>query len=140
MGSVHRAPRRRDGAVHRRPCPSGDSVPSIRGERADWWWTPAFTPSGGAARKRSTTWLPNSPQAQNNIENEVDRYIGWPGQALAYKIGQREIFRLRAMAQERLGDRFDIKGFHDAVLGSGLVPLPILGELIEEWIDATAST
>ena len=95
----------------------------------------------GWSRQEAIDYLAaNSPQAQNNIENEVDRYIGWPGQALAYKIGQREIFRLRAMAQERLGDRFDIKGFHDAVLGSGLVPLPILGELIEEWIDATAST
>jgi uncharacterized protein (DUF885 family) len=80
----------------------------------------------------------NSPQAANNIENEVDRYIGWPGQALAYKIGQREIFRLREDARSRLGNRFDIKGFHDAVLGSGLVPLPILRELIEDWVASAA--
>ena len=76
----------------------------------------------------------NSPQAANNIENEVDRYIGWPGQALAYKIGQREIFRLRDKARHQLGNAFDIKEFHDAVLGSGLVPLPILRDIIDEWL------
>jgi uncharacterized protein (DUF885 family) len=56
-----------------------------------------------------------------------------PGQALAYKIGQREIFRLRAEARARLGDRFDIRAFHDVVLGSSSVTLPILRHLVEEW-------
>jgi uncharacterized protein (DUF885 family) len=70
----------------------------------------------------------------NNIENEVDRYIGWPGQALAYKIGQLEILRLRAEAKERLGARFEIKRFHDVVLGSGAVSLPTLDQLVEAWI------
>ena len=94
----------------------------------------------GWSRQEAIDYLAaNSPQAVNNIENEVDRYIGWPGQALAYKIGQREIFRLRSEAQRRLGDRFDIKDFHDVVLGSGLVPLPILGELVEEWIRSAAT-
>jgi uncharacterized protein (DUF885 family) len=93
----------------------------------------------GWSRQEAIDYLAaNSPQAINNIENEVDRYIGWPGQALAYKIGQREIFRLRAEAQRLLGDRFDIKGFHDAVLGSGLVPLPILGEIVEDWVNGSA--
>ena len=78
----------------------------------------------------------NSPQALNNIENEVDRYIGWPGQALAYKLGQRELFRVRDLAKERMGSRFDIKGFHDVVLGSGPVPLGLLGKIVEEWIAA----
>ena len=71
---------------------------------------------------------------ENNIENEVDRYIVWPGQALAYKIGQLEILRLRAMAKDRLGARFEIKGFHDAVLGSGAVSLPTLGQIVETWV------
>jgi uncharacterized protein (DUF885 family) len=76
---------------------------------------------------------------QPTIETEVDRYIGVPGQALAYKVGQREIFRLRAKAMKRLGDRFDIKGFHDAVLGSGPVTLPLLGELVQDWIGSKRS-
>lgn len=67
----------------------------------------------------------------NNIVNEVDRYIVYPGQALAYKTGQLEILRLRAEARERQGDRFDIKRFHDAVLGDGALPLPVLRQLVE---------
>jgi uncharacterized protein (DUF885 family) len=73
---------------------------------------------------------------ENNIENEVDRYIVWPGQALAYKTGQLEILRLRDLARERLGDRFEIKGFHDAVLGSGAVSLTTLAQLVDAWIDS----
>lgn len=67
----------------------------------------------------------------NNIVNEVDRYIGWPGQALAYKLGQLEILRLRAEAADRLGARFDIRRFHDAVLGHGALPLPVLRGVVE---------
>ncbi len=77
--------------------------------------------------------LENSPQARNNIENEVDRYIGYTGQALAYKLGQREIFRLRDAAKQTMGTRFDIKGFHDTVLESGPVPLNLLSDLVMEW-------
>jgi uncharacterized protein (DUF885 family) len=75
----------------------------------------------------------NTPQALNNIENEVERYIGMPGQALAYMIGRREIMKLRQDAQRSMGAGFDIKGFHDTVLSSGPVPLGILRELVEEW-------
>src|SRR5688572_3096549 len=76
----------------------------------------------------------NAPVAVGEIEVEVDRYIGMPGQALAYKIGQREIFRLRSEARARLGDRFDIKAFHDVVLGSSSVSLPVLRNLVDDWI------
>ena len=72
-----------------------------------------------------------------NIANEVDRYIGWPGQALAYKVGQLEIFRLRHEAEAQLGAKFDLKAFHAVVLGSGAVTLPVLGELVREWIART---
>lgn len=76
----------------------------------------------------------NSPQAPNNIANEVDRYISWPGQALAYKTGQREIRRLRGDAEVRLRDRFDVAGFHDAVLEHGSVPLGVLADLVDDWV------
>ena len=78
----------------------------------------------------------NTVLAENNIENEVDRYIANPGQALAYKCGQLELLRLRDDAKRRLGDRFDIRAFHDAVLTNGAVALPILDQQIEEWIVA----
>jgi uncharacterized protein (DUF885 family) len=71
--------------------------------------------------------------ARNNIENEVDRYIGWPGQALAYKIGELELRRLRREAERRLGSRFDLRRFHDAVLGRGALSLPVLGDEIARW-------
>jgi uncharacterized protein (DUF885 family) len=67
----------------------------------------------------------------NNITNEVDRYIAWPGQALAYKLGQLELLRLRDDARGRLGERFDIRLFHDAVLGEGALALPALRQVVE---------
>ena len=76
----------------------------------------------------------NSPQAENNIVTEVERYIAWPGQALAYKTGQREMFAARNRAIAVMGDRFDIRGFHDALLGSGSVPMPTMHRLVDEWI------
>jgi uncharacterized protein (DUF885 family) len=78
----------------------------------------------------------NSPQALNNIENEVERYIGMPGQALAYMIGRREIMKLRHDAERTMGASFDMKGFHDTVLGSGPLPLGILRELVENWAES----
>ncbi len=77
--------------------------------------------------------LEHTALAPNNIANEVDRYIVLPGQALAYKLGQLEILRLREEARTRLGDRFDIRGFHDAVLGSGALALPTLRGVVEAW-------
>ncbi len=70
----------------------------------------------------------NTPLALNNIENEVDRYISWPGQAVAYKIGQREILRLRAEAEAALGPQFSLARFHEAVLSGGAVTLPVLAD------------
>jgi uncharacterized protein (DUF885 family) len=77
--------------------------------------------------------MQNSVLAQNNIENEVDRYLSWPGQALAYKLGQLEILKLRDEGKKRLGPRFDIKGFHDVVLRNGAVALPVLREQVEAY-------
>ena len=81
----------------------------------------------------------HSALGPNNIANEVDRYIVWPGQALAYKTGQLEILRLRADARARLGDRFDINAFHDTVLGAGAISLPALRGRIEEWLAGLAA-
>jgi uncharacterized protein (DUF885 family) len=76
----------------------------------------------------------NTAIGENTIQTEVDRYIIMPGQALAYMIGYREITSLRAKATAALGPRFDIRAFHDAVLGRGGVTLPMLREQIDTWI------
>lgn len=70
-----------------------------------------------------------------NIETEVDRYIAWPGQALAYKLGQMRILELRARARRQLGERFDLRAFHDALLADGPLPLDVLEENMNRWID-----
>lgn len=83
----------------------------------------------------------NMPASPSEIAVEVDRYIGMPGQALAYKVGQREIFRLRERARSGLGSRFEIKDFHDIVLGGGSVGLTVLRTVVEEWLaEQMAST
>lgn len=81
----------------------------------------------------------NMPVSVEEVTVEVDRYIGMPGQALAYKLGQREILRLRAWARAELGERFDIRAFHDAVLTSGAVSLPILAQLVGAWVESAAA-
>jgi uncharacterized protein (DUF885 family) len=78
----------------------------------------------------------NTATTRRNVVNEVDRYIAWPGQALAYMIGRQAIQRLRGQAERDLGRRFDIREFHGVVLGSGAVPLGVLGDLVGRWISA----
>lgn len=69
-----------------------------------------------------------------NVQTEVDRYISWPGQALAYKLGQLEILKLRQEAKEKLGAKFDLRAFHDEIVGSGPLPLDALDSHVKEWI------
>ena len=91
--------------------------------------------SMGWSRPRAIDYMTdNTVLAENNVANEIDRYINDPGQALAYKVGQLEILRLREDAKKRLGARFDLKQFHDVVLGNGAVALPVLREQVEAWI------
>lgn len=89
----------------------------------------------GWSRDRAIAFFSDhAPASAETIIGEVDRYIGMPGQALAYKMGQREILRLRSKAQEEMGDGFTYPGFHDVVLTNGSVPLSVLGRLVDEWI------
>ena len=82
----------------------------------------------------------NTALSLHNVTTEIDRYISWPGQALSYKIGELTIKRLRAKAEQDLGDKFDIRAFHDAVLENGSVPMSILEQQINDFIDAKKAT
>jgi uncharacterized protein (DUF885 family) len=88
----------------------------------------------GWSRQRAAQFMmDNTASTAANIRNEVDRYIAWPGQALAYMIGRREIRRLRAATESRLGSRFDIRAFHGVLLGTGAVPLDVLDQIVSSW-------
>jgi uncharacterized protein (DUF885 family) len=89
----------------------------------------------GWSREQAIAYLAeNTALSMRNIANEVDRYIAWPGQALAYKIGELKVRALRARAEAALGARFDVREFHDALLCEGGIPLSVLEEQIEAWI------
>jgi uncharacterized protein (DUF885 family) len=93
----------------------------------------------GWSRSRAMDFMwRNTATTQANVRNEIDRYIGWPAQALAYMVGRREIQRLRAEAERRLGAAFDIRAFHGTVLGNGAVPLGVLEQLVTGWAGQAA--
>tara|TARA_R110002072_G_scaffold42064_10_gene117897 strand:+ start:31710 stop:33608 length:1899 start_codon:yes stop_codon:yes gene_type:complete len=90
----------------------------------------------GWSRERAVEFMrSNGALSEHNIEAEINRYIGWPGQATGYKIGELTILELRAQAEEALGESFDIREFHKVVLGEGAMPLPVLRQRISRWIE-----
>ncbi|MFP7721602.1 DUF885 domain-containing protein [Lysobacter sp. A3-1-A15] len=89
---------------------------------------------GWGRQKAIDYFMANAPKTLQDVTNEIDRYIGWPGQALAYKIGQLKISELRADAERELGEDFDLRAFNDAVLSTGSVPLETLERHMREWI------
>jgi uncharacterized protein (DUF885 family) len=89
-------------------------------------------------RQRSIDFLRGAGLSETDAEIETDRYICWPGQALTYKVGQREIERLRAEIEARDGSSFDLRAFHDAVLGHGSLPLATLARELPTWVAAPA--
>jgi uncharacterized protein (DUF885 family) len=90
----------------------------------------------GWSREKAITYLKeNSGLSESFIEAEIDRYIAWPAQALSYKIGELRIKQLRARAENALGQKFDIRKFHNALIDDGPLPLDVLERRIEEWIN-----
>ena len=95
------------------------------------------TSSDGFHDKQMQYALQNSPRPEASVRSEVRRYFNNPGQATAYKIGMLKILEYRSRAEEALGDSFDIRAFHDTVLGSGPLPMALLESKVERWIDAS---
>jgi uncharacterized protein (DUF885 family) len=92
----------------------------------------------GWSREQAVEYMrANSEMSMQDIRSEVDRYIGWPGQALAYKMGQLKISKLRKEAEADLGEKFDLRACHDVLLGGGAVPLGMLESNVHKWIDDT---
>jgi uncharacterized protein (DUF885 family) len=93
----------------------------------------------GWSRERAIQYMrDNTALSEVNIANEVDRYISWPGQALAYMIGRKHIESLRARAERELGAAFDLRHFHDRILANGSIPLETMTQVVEAWIAETS--
>lgn len=93
----------------------------------------------GWSRERAIAFFrEHAAKSEADIVNEIDRYIAWPGQALAYKIGELEILRLRREGEQALGERFDLRDFHEVVLAEGPLPLSLLAERVRAWIAVSA--
>lgn len=91
---------------------------------------------GWERQKAIDYFLDNAAKTETDIVNEIDRYIGWPGQALAYKMGQMKMLELRREAEAALGEAFDIRAFHDHLLGAGATPLDVLETRMDAWLAA----
>ncbi len=97
---------------------------------------PGMHALGWSREKAVQFMLDNTALSELNVNTEIDRYIAWPGQATAYKIGELKIRKLRGIAEDRLGKRFDVREFHDVILGAGSLPLSVLEGRIHRWIES----
>jgi uncharacterized protein (DUF885 family) len=89
----------------------------------------------GWSRQRAIDYfMENSCKVPHDVTVEIDRYIVWPGQALAYKLGELKILELRDHAIAEMGDKFDLRAFHDKVLGHGTMPMDLLESMIKNWV------
>ena len=134
LGAVLRAARASRWACTRAPTTASACWATRSGAPRGSWSTPACTRRAGRATRRSTTCRQYTALPEHEIETEVDRYIAWPGQALSYYLGERAILDGRSRAEKALGERFNIRAFHDAVLELGSVPLPVLQTRIDRFI------
>ena len=90
----------------------------------------------GLSRQQAVDYLAdNTALSMADVIAQIDRYISWPAQALSYKIGEIKIRQLRAMAEEKLGDKFNIRDFHDQMLKNGSLPMDLLEELTVNWVE-----
>ena len=139
LGPVHRAARRRDG-----PLASDEErlgMLEAQSFRAARLVVDSGLHAMGWTREQAITFMhERGSLPMVDAEIEVDRYTVWPGQALSYKIGQREIERARAEVAEAMGDRFDLRAFHDEVLGHGSLPLETLRREIPGWVEAAVAS
>ena len=94
----------------------------------------------GWSRQKAIDYLADhTALPQSAVEDQIDRYISWPGQALSYKMGELKIRELRAKAEKELGAKFDIRSFHDTVIGQGSLPMEVLEDVINDWIEKQKS-
>ena len=138
LGPLRRTAGRRDGPLHRRRRPHGPLRGGlVAGQPACGRHRPARLRMEPPAGRRLAPGQHADPAHRD--QSETDRYISFPGQALAYMVGRREIVRLRALAADRLGAAFDLREFHDLVLRVGALPLPALARTVERWIERAAA-
>ena len=94
---------------------------------------------GWSRQKAIDFMLENTALSVSEVTDEIDRYITWPAQALAYKIGELKIRELRARAEEALGQKFDLREFHDTIVGNGSLPIAILEDVVSDWIQSKSN-
>ena len=139
VGALRRAARARRWAATAIPTRISAASARRSGAPSASSSTRACTPRAGPRQQAVDYFLANGPTSEGQVRAEIRRYIVMPGQATAYKVGMLKILELRERARTALGERFDIRRFHDTVLGGGALPLSILERRVDEWVAANSS-